>query len=112
MTHHWREQGATVRVIITEYHVGKNIDREFEAVALFDAQAAEIRFEREGQSYSYKGELRGDGRWFLKCEENKRSASLYKSVLEDDTYEGTLYFSAPGQQGYRAMWYIDPINAG
>ncbi len=99
-----------MRVIITEYHAGENVDREFEAVAVVDEHTAEIRFEREGQSYSYNGELRGDGRWFLKCQENKRSASLYKSVLEDDSYEGTVYFSAPEQQGYRAMWYVEPAD--
>ena len=92
-----------MRVIVTEYNAGENVDRQFEAVALIDNQTAEIRFHREGQNYSYQGEGAGEGRWFLKCQENKRSASLYKSVLEDNTYEGTLYFSEPGQQGYRAM---------
>lgn len=99
-----------MRVIITEYHVGGNIDREFDAVAVVDDQTAEIRFERDGQTFVYNGEQRGDGRWFLKCEQNKRSASIYKSMLEDHTYEGTLYFSASGAQGYRAMWYIEPAD--
>jgi hypothetical protein len=99
-----------MQVKITEYYANENVDSEFEGVALFDDHSAEIRFDHEGHTYSYKGQQVGDGQWFLKCEQNKRSASLYKSVLEQGCYEGTLYFSAPGQSAYRAMWYIEPLD--
>ena len=79
-------------------------------MALVDGDSAEIRFDFEDQTYSYKGQKIREGQWFLKCEQNKRSAPLYQSVLEEGSYEGTLYFSVLGQAGYRAMWYIEPLH--
>lgn len=98
-----------MRVKITEYYTGGD-EAEGDGLAFVDATSAEIRFDYEGITYSYKGEPIREGQWFLKCEQNKRSASLYTSVLEEGAYEGTLYFSAPGQAGYRAMWYIEPLD--
>ena len=99
-----------MRVKISEYYEGDDEAAEGDGLALVDGDTAEIRFYYEDQNYSYKVQKIREGQWFLQCEQNKRSASLYESVLEEGLYEGTLYFSAPGQAGCRAMWYIEPLN--
>ena len=103
-----RQGDPQMHVTIKEYFSDTEEASYFEGVLIFKDDYAEISFDVERETYTYKGQRVREAQWLLECASNRGKATLNKSLLSESGYEGTLIFCRLNESSYQSMWEIEP----